>query len=335
MKNKKLNLAVVAGGDSGEYEISIRSAAVVIENLNHQTYNKFLIHIKGSSWTFINQNNEECQVDKTDFSIVVNNEKIKFDCVFIVIHGTPGEDGKLQGYFDMLHLPYTSCGSITSALTFNKSFCNKVVAAFGVNTAPSVHLFRHTLIDAEAILETVGLPCFVKPNCGGSSVGMTKVKETSGLLPAIEKAFVEDQEVLIEAFVKGREITCGVFRHEKQIVTLPIVEIVSKKEFFDFEAKYNPELAEEILPAPIPEAIDKQCKEISSMLYDKLGCKGVVRFDYLFNDTNINFLEVNTVPGLSAESIVPKMARFAGFTMSGFYDVLIREALSQANCQLF
>lgn len=327
--SEKLNLAVLAGGDSGEYPVSIRSAAVVVENLNPALYNTYLIVMKGEKWEYT-LNGQPCgPVDKTDFSITVEQQKVRFDCVFIVIHGTPGEDGKIQGYLDMLRIPYTSCGSITSALTFNKSFCNKVVSAYGVKTSPSVHLFRPTPINETAILEVVGLPCFVKPNCGGSSVGMSKVKEPSELIPAIERAFAEDKEVLVEAYFKGREITCGVFMANGKKIVLPVVEIVSKKEFFDFEAKYNPQLADELLPAPISEEMEQKCKTTSAMLYDRLGCHGVVRFDYLFDGDTLNFLEVNTVPGLSSESIVPKMARHAGYTLSQFYTILINEALQR------
>lgn len=331
--SKKLNLAVIAGGDSGEYEVSIRSAGVVVANLDPAHYNVVLIHLRGSEWTYKNELNEVCPVNKNDFSVVINGQTTRFDCVFVVIHGTPGEDGKLQGYLDMLGIPYTSCGSITSALTFNKSYCNRVVASLGVTTAPSVHLFRRSDADPESILKETGLPCFVKPNCGGSSVGMTKVKTTEELMPAIAKAFREDDEVLVESFFKGREITCGVFRNNGQVEALPIVEIVSKKEFFDFEAKYNPTLAEELLPAPIPEEISRLCQETSVSLYEKLGCSGVVRFDYLFSGSTLNFLEVNTVPGLSAESIVPKMARYAGYSLSAFYDLLIRSAMSEKKMQ--
>lgn len=325
---EKIHLAVVAGGDSGEYEVSIRSAAVVMKHLDAEKYDTVLIHIRGSQWTYRNEQSVGCNIDKDDFSAVINRKKIRFDCVFIVIHGTPGEDGKLQGYFDMLGIPYTTCGSITSALTFNKSYCKGVVKSLGVKTSASVHLFKERPYDINYILKVTGLPCFVKPNCGGSSVGMTKVKEETKLETAIQTAFAEDREVLVEAFFKGREITCGVFSHKGKVEALPILEVVSKKEFFDFEAKYNPVLADELLPAPIPSDMWKKCQETSINLYSQLGCAGVVRFDYLFNEDTLNFLEVNTVPGLSEESIVPKMALYAGYTLTEFYNILIQGAIS-------
>jgi len=324
-----MNLAVVAGGDSGEYEVSIRSAAVVMKYLDSNKYNAVLIHLRGSRWTYKNERSEECNVDKDDFSVVINQQKIRFECVFIIIHGTPGEDGKLQGYFDMLKIPYTTCGSITSALTFNKSYCNGVVKSLGVTTSASVHLFKGKPYDPADILKITGLPCFVKPNCGGSSVGMTKVKAVNDLIPAIMTAFDEDHEVLVESFFKGREITCGVFTNGGTVEALPILEVVSKKEFFDFEAKYNPVLADELLPAPIPFDVWQDCQETSVKLYNQLGCAGVVRFDYLFNNNTLNFLEVNTVPGLSEQSIVPKMARYAGYTLTEFYDILIQDTISR------
>ncbi len=326
---EKIHLAVVAGGDSGEYEVSIRSAAVVMKYLDTEKYDTVLIHIRGNQWTYKNEHSEDCNINKDDFSAIINKKKIRFECVYIVIHGTPGEDGKLQGYFDMIGIPYTTCGSITSALTFNKSYCNGVVKSLGVATSASVHLFKDKPYNTTNIIEKTGLPCFVKPNCGGSSVGMTKVKEAVDLEAAIQTAFAEDQEVLVESFFKGREITCGVFSNKGKVEALPILEVVSKKEFFDFEAKYNPVLADEILPAPIPSEVWKNCQETSINLYNQLGCAGVVRFDYLFNESTLNFLEVNTVPGLSEESIVPKMALHAGYTLSEFYDILIEGAISR------
>lgn len=328
-KSERLLLAVVAGGDSGEYEVSIRSASVVMSHLDARKYHAVLVHMKGDQWTYKNEQDVECPINKDDFSITINQQSVRFDCVFVVIHGTPGEDGKLQGYLDMLRIPYTSCSSITSALTFNKSYCNRVVASYGVTTSPSIHLFTGQPFDARQIVGLLGLPCFVKPNCGGSSVGMTKVKAEAELLPAIHRAFEEDREVLVETFFKGREITCGVFRNKGIAEALPILEVVSKKEFFDFEAKYNPLLADELLPAPIPQQMWQTCQQTSVMLYDKLGCSGVVRFDYLFNENVLNFLEVNTVPGMSEQSIVPKMAQYAGYTLSAFYDILIADAMGR------
>lgn len=323
-------VAVVAGGDSGEYEISIKSAQIVIQNIDSQKYIIYPIHLKASVWTYTEPiNGQVYSIDKNDFSLTIEGKYITFDCVFNVIHGTPGEDGKLQGYFDMLKIPYTSCGSITSALTFNKSFCNRVVASFGVTTSKSVHLFRKNPTDVDAICSELRFPMFIKPNCGGSSVGMSKVYDKTDLPSAIQKAYEVDEEILIEEFVAGREITCGVVKIGDEIRALPLTEVIPKNDYFDYSAKYDDGRSEEIVPAPIPDHRAKECSSLSIMLYNKLNCKGVVRFDYIMTETSFNFLEVNTVPGLSAASIVPKMAAAAGYSLSSFYDFLITDALGR------
>ncbi|MEJ5304018.1 MAG: D-alanine--D-alanine ligase [Bacteroidales bacterium] len=324
---KKLNIAVTGGGNSGEYDISVKSSQRVASLLDQRKYNVYLILIRGKEWVYQDAQGQVYPVNLNDFSLWLNQEIIHFDLVFNVIHGTPGEDGKLQGYFEMLGIRHTSCDSITSALTFNKSFCNKVVSSYGVKTAQSLHLNRPGVISPEEILKTLRLPFFVKPNCGGSSVGMSKVHTPEELLPALELAFKHDREVLIEEYIKGREITCGVYSRNGNPVALPLVEVVSKKEFFDFEAKYTENMADEILPAPISEELSQRCQETARMLYSKLNCKGVVRFDFILSDGEFWFLEVNTVPGMTSASIVPKMARHAGMELPDFYDLLIEEAL--------
>lgn len=323
----KLNVAVTGGGNSGEYEISVKSSQRVASLLNPDKYNVFLILIRGRNWIYTDSEGQAHPVNLNDFSLWLNDRKINFDLVFNVIHGTPGEDGKLQGYFEMLGIRHTSCDSITSALTFNKSFCNKVVSAFGVKTARSLHLNRPGAFSPEQILKELRLPVFVKPNCGGSSVGMSKVNSPDKLLPALELAFRHDSEVLIEEFIKGREITCGVYSKNGIPVALPLVEVVSKKEFFDFEAKYSEDLADEILPAPISTELTLKCQETAKKLYSSLNCKGVVRFDFILSEGEFWFLEVNTVPGMTSASIVPKMALHAGMELPEFYDLLMEEAL--------
>lgn len=323
----KMNIAVVGGGNSGEYNISIQSSHRVADILDREKYNVFLIAIKGRNWEYIDETNKCFPVDFSDFSLNIEGRKVKFDVVFNAIHGTPGEDGKLQGYFEMLGIKHTSCNSITSAVTFNKYFCNRLVSTLGVSISPSIHLFRGQEIRLEEILNALKLPVFVKPSCGGSSVGMSKVTKPKDLRPAIELAFEHDTEVLIEQFISGREITCGVYREKGRPKSLPLMEIVSKKEFFDYEAKYNSDLAEEILPAPIDEHLAEVCQSLSERLYLNLGCRGVVRFDYILSNDQFWFLEVNTVPGMTTASIVPKMAIKAGFQLSEFYDLLIEEAL--------
>ena len=227
----KKNIAVIMGGNSGEHAISLKSGANIAQQLNHDLYNVYPIVLKGASWNYTNEQNEVFPIDKNDFSLHVNGHHIWFDCVFIAIHGNPGEDGRLQGYFDMLNIPYTGCSALISALTFNKNYCNRVVASYGVQIAPSVHLLKKNHFTAEEIIARTGLPCFVKPCNSGSSVGMSKVNEQAELLPAINTAFQHDDQVLIETFIKGREITCGVMEYQGEIQVVGITEIVSKKEY--------------------------------------------------------------------------------------------------------
>jgi len=323
----KKNIAIVAGGDSGEYEISIRSAEVVEDQLNKDLYAPYLIIIKSKDWSYTAPDGIKFQINKDDFSISSDQGKVNFDAVFIAIHGTPGEDGKLQGYLDMLGIPYTACDHATSALTFNKYFCNSLVSSFGVKVAPSVVFYKGRGADYLKALAITSLPCFVKPNNGGSSVGMSKVNEEAELLPAIEKAFMEDEQVLIEGFLQGREITCGVFKDCGDARSLPITEIKTKNDFFDYEAKYTDGMAEEITPAEVPALIETECRNSSEMLYEKLNCKGFVRFDYIYNESGLYFLEVNTVPGLSPNSIVPQQALADGIPLAELFDNAIDQAL--------
>lgn len=323
----KINVAIVSGGDSGEFGISVQSGLVVKKFLDPNKYKIYPILMKGPEWYHECKNMHIYTVNKNDFSIEIGEEKIKFDCVFIAIHGTPGEDGKLQGYFDMLGIPYTSCDHVTSALTFNKYFCKNYIRNFGVKTAQSIYITHPNQISPNEILKQLTLPVFVKPNNGGSSVGMSKVNKPAELNPALDLAFKEDDELLIEEFIKGREITCAVLKYKARLIILPITEIVSKKEYFDFEAKYAPDLADEIIPAQIPAGVYKECQDTSARLYEKLNCKGVVRFDYIYNDSGMYFLEVNTVPGLTEASIVPKMAKNHGMTLQELFSMLVEEAI--------
>ena len=325
MKNK---IAIVTGGDSGELDISLQSASVIKDNIDKSKFDAYRVFINSKKWVYIDDDNNESPVDKNNFSIIDNGKKISFDCVFLIIHGTPGEDGKLQGYFDLLGIPYTCSDHTTSAITFNKSYCKGLINSLEILTAKSVHLFKNDEIDTDKILQEVSIPCFVKPNNGGSSVGMTKVTKIDQLEAAVKVAFDEDDEVLVEDFIKGREITCGVLRTKGNMIVLPLCEVVSKKEFFDYEAKYDPTLADEIVPADLSIKIEQECKTISAFLYNKINCKGVVRFDYILSDDKLYFLEVNTIPGLSNESIVPKMAKAFGLEYSELVTMLIEEAIS-------
>lgn len=325
---KKLNIAVAGGGNSGEYNISIQSAQRVAALLDPTLYDVYTITIHGPDWYAVGPDGERIPVNRNDFSLDTGHRKVVFDCVFNAIHGTPGEDGKLQGYFEMLGIPHTSSGSITSALTFNKAYCNGFVSSLGVKVSRSVHLTHAGSANAKDILSRLKLPLFVKPNCGGSSVGMTKVNESADLQAALVLAFSHDSEVLVEEFVAGREITCGVYLHGGRPVALPLVEVVSKKEYFDYEAKYDETLADEILPAPVSPGLTRKCQELSMFLFERLNCRGVARFDYILSGDEFWFLEVNTVPGMTAASIVPKMAGAAGFSLRDFYSLLIGNALT-------
>lgn len=323
----KKKVAIVAGGDSGEFEISIKSADVVKQHLDGDRYIPYLIIMQGNDWIYRDEDGIEYPVNKDDFSLILPQGKTRFDIVFIAIHGTPGEDGKLQGYLDMLKMPYTTCDQFTSALTFNKYYCSRIVSSFNVLVAPSVILYRSRDYDVKAIINETGLPCFVKPNKGGSSVGMSKVKQEIELRAAVERAFLEDAEVIVERFIPGREITCGVLNWEGKVRSLPVTEIISKNEFFDYEAKYTDGVADEVTPARISADVEKQCRLISESLYVKLNCKGFVRFDYIFNDGGMYFLEVNTIPGLSPNSIVPQQAMADGITLSELFSMAIEQTL--------
>ncbi len=323
----KKNIAVIFGGDSSEYDVSVRSGKNIFDNIDREKYNPYAVKLKFNEWIVTSDNFAGCTISKDDFSFTHQEQKVKFDCAIITIHGTPGEDGKLQAYFELIGLPYTTCGFLTSALTFDKFTCNKFLNSFGVLTAKSIVLRNNKEINSAQIVEQVGLPCFVKPNNGGSSCGTSKVKQASELEEAIKKAFAEDNSVIIEQFIEGTELTCGVLKtNEKQII-FPLVEIVSKKEFFDYEAKYNASLSDEILPARVSAEHEMKCKSIASEIYDLLNCKGIVRMDFILNGNNFYFLEVNTTPGMTSESIVPKMVKAVGLSQKEFFSMLIENAL--------
>lgn len=326
----KKNIALVAGGYSGEYVISVQSARTIETHLDKSRYNVFKISITRDGWFLVEKGELTVPVDKNDFSLTLNGEKITFDAVFIGIHGTPGEDGKLQGYFDMLNIPYISCGAVSSAITFNKSYCNKIVAALNVvKVSRSVHIFANQPFDEKAITGELKFPVFVKPAEGGSSLGVSRVNEPGGLRVAIDTAFREDSQALIEEYIKGRELTCGLFRKGDELIALPITEIRSSKEFFDFEAKYTPGVSREITPAEVDDDIVRKVQGTAKKLYCGLNCRGIVRMDFILQDeTNeLYFLEANTMPGQSDGSIVPQQVRAAGMSLADFYGILIEECL--------
>lgn len=324
--NRK-TIAFLTGGYSGEAIISYKSAITIEANLDREKYDVYKIDIHPTGWWYETEEGEEIPVDKNDFTLTINAQKIKFDAVLIGIHGTPGEDGKLQGYFDMLGIRYTSCDAATSALTFNKRYTVAVASFAGVRVAKSLHLFQHTPVGAEAILQQLQLPVFVKPNNGGSSIGMSKVTVPNELAAALQKAFKEDEQVLVEEFISGREFTIGVFKTGGEIKTLPITEVISKKDFFDYEAKYVAGFSEEITPAQVEETVAEKVRATATKVYEVLNCRGVVRIDFIYNEADAQpyMLEVNTVPGQSEASIVPQQVKAMGWTLKEFYSALIEE----------
>ncbi|MDE3235749.1 MAG: D-alanine--D-alanine ligase [Bacteroidota bacterium] len=325
----KRKIALVTGGYSGEAEISYKSAITVGNNIDGNKFDVYKIDIHPSGWWYENKEGEKTPVNREDFTVNEGGEKITFDAVLLCIHGTPGEDGKLQGYFDMLHLPYTSCDAATSALTFNKRYTVAVAAFGGIYVAKSLHLFKHTSITPEQVLAQVALPVFVKPNNGGSSIGMSKVNKAEDLQAALDKAFNEDDQVLVEEFIKGREFTIGVFKTKGNIIVLPVTEVKTHNEFFDFEAKYQGK-SEEITPAEISEEILQKLTGAAKKVYALLNCRGIVRIDFIYNEANQQpyMLEVNTVPGQSQASVVPQQVRAMGWSLQDFYTAVIEECFA-------
>jgi D-alanine-D-alanine ligase len=325
----KPQIAFVTGGYSSEAIISYKSAVTIENNLDKDRYDVYRIDITPEAWFHPSSDDKKYQVDRSDFTLDLPSGKIKFDAVFIGIHGTPGEDGKLQGYFDMVGLPYTSCDAATSAITFNKRYTVAVAAFSGINVARSLHLFRQSPAEPAAILSKLQLPVFVKPNNGGSSIGMSKVNNASELPAALEKAFKEDDQVLVEEFIRGREFTIGVFKKSGKVVTLPFTEVITHNEFFDYQAKYEGK-SSEVTPAECSEEMAKQIRETAIKVYEVFNCRGIVRMDFIYQETaNAPYLlEINTVPGQSEHSIVPQQVRANGWKLMEFYSWLLDEALN-------
>jgi len=323
-----MKVAIVYGGYSPEWVISEKSAAVVLRHLRSEGMHCTLIRISEDAWTAFIDGVGEVMVDRNDFSVIVNGEHWHFDVVFNAIHGTPGEDGRLQGYFDMLRIPYTSPGVLASAITFNKALCNGYLRQYSdVHIANSIVLHREDVVKTDAVIAKVGLPCFVKPSCAGSSFGISKVKSAEELLPAIDFAFTHDSEVIIEQFVKGTEVSVGAYRHQGRTVALAGTEIETANEFFDYQAKYEG-ASREITPPRVSEKVSDALRQTTVRVFDRLGLKGMSRIDFIVNEAGQPFLiEVNTVPGLSEESILPQQVAHAGMTLGSFFRMLIEEAV--------
>ncbi len=314
------------GGYSSEYQISLKSGNVVYNTLNKEKYNAYRIHIFKDKWVYVDNNDKEFPIDKNDFSVTINNEKITFDCVFNAIHGSPGEDGYMQAYFKLLNLPHTSCNMYQASITFNKRDCLSILKPYGVKTAESFYLNQGDTINENAIIEKVGLPCFVKANKAGSSFGVTKAHKKEDLMQAIEKAFAEDDEIIIEAFLDGTEVSVGVITYKGQTKVLPITEIVSENDFFDYEAKYLGK-SQEITPARLNKEEETKVTALAKKVYEVLKLKGFSRSEYIFKNGEPYLLEINTVPGLTQESILPQQAATAGISLAQLFDNAITEAL--------
>lgn len=326
----KKNIALVAGGYSGEYVISIKTAITIENNIDKEKYHVYKIIIDKHNWQYTSPEGHKIEVDRRDFSLLINQNKISFDAVFIAVHGTPGEDGKLQGYFEMLDLPFTSCGAIVSGLTFNKIYCNRVIEHSGVvNVSKSIHVFQDRCLSVDEICNQIKLPVFVKPSEGGSSLATTKVKTKEELQPAIDAVFAIEPQAMIEEFVKGREFSIGVYQSNRKCIALPVTEIISTKEFFDYEAKYTPGMTNEVTPAEIEKDIAIKIADTAINIYQTLNCKGICRVDFILeeNSNKLYFLEINTIPGQSENSIVPQQVRASGMTLIDFYGGLIEETL--------
>jgi D-alanine-D-alanine ligase len=324
-------IAFVTGGYSGEAEVSYKSAITMEAEVDKSIYDVYRIDITPNEWFHKTTDGKKIPVDKNDFSLLIDGKKIVFEAVLIGIHGTPGEDGKLQGYFDLMNLPYTTCNAATSALTFNKRYTVAVAAFAGIRVSHSVHLFKQDDTGATMLADSMKLPVFVKPNNGGSSIGMSKVNRREDLEPALQKAFREDDQVLVEEFISGREFTVGVFRNGKEVIILPITEVKTRKDFFDFEAKYSPGFTDEITPAALEESVAEKIRKTAKKIYQVFNCSGVVRIDMIYNEAQGEpyMLEINTVPGQTAASVVPQQVRAMGWTLKQFYSALIDDALSR------
>ena len=322
--NTRKNIAILAGGDSSEFGISLKSASLVEQNLKDK-YHTYLIEIKGGDWTHTT-NGAKFNIDKNDFSLTMNENRIEFDLAFIAIHGTPGEDGKLQGYFDMLGVKHSSSNVLSSALGFNKGVCNDYLKNHGIKVAKSVQLFEDIEFNEHHIITELGLPCFVKPNQAGSSYGVSKVLKESELLAAINEAFKHDKQVLVESFLDGIEVTCGVHNFNGALTAMPITEIITENDFFDFEAKYQGE-SNEITPADLSTEIAQKIQDASKKVYQILGLNGVARVDFIIQNGEPFMIEANTVPGLSSESIIPQQARAMGYTLPDFFEAWVEHSL--------
>jgi D-alanine-D-alanine ligase len=327
--NKKPNIAVISGGDSSEFVVSVKSGKNVFNAIDTRIFTPWLVQMKGKEWAVMLNDRKIADIDKSDFSFSYQNTKINFAFAYITIHGTPGEDGVLQGYFDLMKIPYSTCNVHSSSLTFNKWFCNNYLKSFGVKMARSIKLKKGEQIDSQKISNLLGLPVFVKPNAGGSSFGITKVKSQNEIEQAVKNAWNESDEALLEEFIEGTEFTCGLVKLKNREMIFPVTEVLPKNEFFDYEAKYTPGATEEITPARLPENLFKECQAISSRIYDLCHCSGICRIDFILKENEFYFLEVNTTPGMTETSFIPQQINAMGLTLTEVISLIILEKLEK------
>ena len=322
----KRKIAIVAGGDSSENPVSLRSAATILEYMDKDKYEPYILEIEGKNWQVHVSEGVSAPVDRNDFSFTWQGKKTVFDYAYIIIHGTPGENGVFEGYLRLMRIPFSTCDVLPSALTFNKFVLNKTMKSCKVNVANSRRLRKGDKVDPDKIISKVGLPCFIKPTDGGSSFGTTKVKTREQIIPAVEEAFKENSEIMIESFMQGIEVTNGYYKTRKREVKLPVTEVVPKTDFFDYDAKYNGKV-EEITPARIPDDLRDRIQDLTAKIYDLLGCHGIIRNDYIITDGDkINLLEVNTTPGMTATSFIPQQIRAAGLNLTDVLTEIIEDS---------
>ncbi len=316
------------GGYSKESSISLKSGNTVYKNLCNKQFHSYCVYIFKDEWFMKDENNTKYPINKKDFSVNMENKSLKFDCIFNAIHGTPGEDGMLQAYFDLLNIPYTGCNFYQSNITFNKKYCLNILRHFGINTAKSVFLNKNQKINKKIILDKIGFPCFVKPNKSGSSLGVSKVFVEKNLNNAMDEAFKEDEEIIIQSFLKGKEVSVGVLKFKNEILVLPITEIISQNEFFDFESKYSGK-SKEITPSKLAYHLENKIKYIAKKVYRIFNLSGITRSEYIIVNGKPYFLEINTIPGLSEDSIVPKQFKIAGISLSDVFCDEINRSIEQ------
>lgn len=325
----KRTVAIIAGGDSSEHEVSMNSAKGIYSFIDKEKYNLYIVELSKKAWEAVLADGTRSKIDKNDFSFMDGDKKVKPDFAYITIHGTPGENGILQGYFELLDIPYSTCDVLVSAMTFSKFTLNQYLKGFGIRVAESMLVNKRFGIKDKDVIEKIGLPCFIKPNASGSSFGVTKVKTADQIQPALKAAFAESDDVMIEAFMDGIELANGCYKTKNKSVVFPITEVVSDNEFFDYNAKYKGEVTE-ITPARLSPELTERVKKLTSAVYDILGCKGIVRVDYIITEgEKINMLEINTTPGMTATSFIPQQVKAAGLDIKDVMTDIIEEGLEK------